>query len=204
MIVPLASHSDMHPSDTEPPTSDRLQLARYRNYLLLLARSSFDARLRRKLSESDIVQQTMIKACRAQSRLRKRDPAHVVAWLRRILVRTMQDAVRDLHRGKRDIALERSLESSVTQSSMRLGDLIPSDQATPRTLAIRNERLASLSDALARLPAPQRDAILMKHCQGLTLAEIGEYLDRTPIAVASLLRRGLKKLRTNMEVGSAP
>jgi DNA-directed RNA polymerase specialized sigma24 family protein len=36
---------------------------------------------------------------------------------------------------------------------------------------------------------------VLQHWHGLTLAEIGQRLDRTPVAVAGLLKRGLRQLR---------
>jgi DNA-directed RNA polymerase specialized sigma24 family protein len=40
-----------------------------------------------------------------------------------------------------------------------------------------------------------REALVLKHCQDWSLAEIGRHLGRSPAAVASLLRRGLRQLR---------
>ena len=178
--------------------AESIQLDDYRNYLSMLARMNLDPRLRGKLSSSDIVQQTMLKAHVARDQLRGRDSGQVAAWLRQILVRTMMDARRDFFREKRNIALERSLDSVIANSSMRLSGLIAAPQDTPSRIAVQQERLAQLSDALAALPEPQRDAILLKHAQGMTLEETGRELGRSPAAVASLLRRGLKRLREIM------
>ena len=46
-----------------------------------------------------------------------------------------------------------------------------------------------------QLPDDQRRAVELHHLQGLPSAEIAVRLGRTEIAVAGLLRRGLKKLR---------
>jgi DNA-directed RNA polymerase specialized sigma24 family protein len=51
------------------------------------------------------------------------------------------------------------------------------------------------------LPADQRQVILARHCHGRSLAEIAEELDRTPAAVAGLLRRGLAALRDGLSEG---
>ena len=52
-----------------------------------------------------------------------------------------------------------------------------------------------LADALAQLPDAQREALVLQHWHGWTLAQIGEHMERTPAAVAGLLKRGLKRLR---------
>jgi RNA polymerase sigma-70 factor (ECF subfamily) len=59
-----------------------------------------------------------------------------------------------------------------------------------------------LAEALSRLPEPQREAVILKHCQGWTLAAIAAHLDRTTAAVASLLRRGLAQLRGLLDKGN--
>src|SRR5256885_264789 len=59
----------------------------------------------------------------------------------------------------------------------------------------RNAALDAKLDASEKLPEPQREALLLKHCEGLTLEETGKRLGRSVAAVASLLRRGVKALR---------
>ena len=60
---------------------------------------------------------------------------------------------------------------------------------------MQHERAVQLAAALAQLPDAQREALVLQHWHGWTLAQIGEHLDRTPAAVAGLLKRGLRQLR---------
>jgi RNA polymerase sigma-70 factor (ECF subfamily) len=69
------------------------------------------------------------------------------------------------------------------------------DQSSPSQQAMRQEQSLRLAEALATLPELQREVLLLKHCEGWSLDAIAEHLGRTPAAVASLLRRGLKQLR---------
>src|SRR3954469_17829489 len=89
-----------------------LPLDRYRSYLLVLARTHGADRLKGKFDASDIVQQTMLKAHQARDQFRGKDTAELAGWLRQILTRTISDIARDMHRGKRDVGLERSLQPS--------------------------------------------------------------------------------------------
>lgn len=167
----------------------------FRKYLRVLAHVHLDARLRGKLDPSDVVQQTLLRACIGFEDLRDKEPRVVAAWLRKILARTLADAVRDLERAKRDVGRERSIEQAVDDSASGLEAWLAADQSSPSERADRNEQLLRLADALCGLPDDTRTAVILKHCKGWTLAEIAVSLGRTPAAVASLLHRGLKQLR---------
>ena len=182
-------------SDT---SSDDSSLDGFRSYLNLLAQIQLDRRLQSKVGASDIVQQTLLQAHRASAQFRGSTAEEKAAWLRQILARNLAHAARDLRRAKRNVERERSLEASLNASSARLEAWLASDQSSPSQKAIRNERLLRLADVLETLPESQREAIILHYWQGCSLAEVGKTLDRTPAAVAGLLHRGLKKLRTEL------
>jgi RNA polymerase sigma-70 factor (ECF subfamily) len=176
----------------------RVDLERFRAYLQLLARLHLDPRLRGKIGPSDVVQQTLLQAYQGLAGFRGGD-AELLAWLRRILTRNLTHAVRDLGRAKRDVARERSLEEAVDASSARLEAWLAAEQSSPSERADRNEQVLRLTEALAELPEAQREAVVQHYWQGRSLAEIGEELGRTPAAVAGLLHRGLKQLRSRLQ-----
>jgi RNA polymerase sigma-70 factor (ECF subfamily) len=171
-------------------------LERYRAYLRLLARLHLDPRLRGKLDASDVVQQTLLQACQGLAGFRGGSAGELAAWLRQILARNLAHAVRDLCREKRDVARERSLEQALGQSSNRLGLWLAADQSSPSASAQRKEQAVRLADALESLPESQREALVLHYWQDWTLPEIGRHLGRSPAAVAGLVQRGLKQLRT--------
>lgn len=173
-------------------------LERYRGYLTLLAQLQLDPRLRSKLDASDVVQQTLLKAHQEQAQLRGQSEAQQAAWLRAILARCLADAVRHFAKAKRDVAIERSLEAAVDQSSSRLEALLAADQSSPSQRAIKHEQLLQLVEAINRLPEAQRQAVQLRHLQGYSLAEVAQEMDRSRAAVASLLYRGLDALRESL------
>ena len=61
---------------------------------------------------------------------------------------------------------------------------------------MRNEAVLRLAEALACLPEANRQALVLRHLQGLSLARISAELSRTPAAVAGLIKRGLIELRS--------
>ncbi|MBI3463011.1 MAG: sigma-70 family RNA polymerase sigma factor [Planctomycetes bacterium] len=174
-------------------------LERFREYLRLLARQHIGAQLRSKLDASDLVQQTLLEAHRKRDQFRGRSDAELAGWLRKLLACTLADAVRALGRAKRDVARERSLDAALEQSSARIEAWLVAEQSSPSQQAMRHEQAVRLADALAKLPESQREALELRHCQGWSLAEISRHMGRTPAAVAGLLKRGARQLRSLLE-----
>jgi RNA polymerase sigma-70 factor (ECF subfamily) len=170
-------------------------LGRFRDYLLLLARAQLGDRLRGKLDPSDVVQQTLLEAHEKLAQFRGCTETELAAWLRRMLAWSVTDAVRSLGRAKRDVARERSLEAALEQSSSRLEVWLAAEQFSPSQQAVRHEQEARLSEALATLPDAQRDALVLRHLKGWSLAEISQHMGRSPAAVAGLLKWGASQLR---------
>jgi len=172
-----------------------VELERFRPYLEFLARAQFDHRLQSKLGPSDIIQQTMLQAHRGLPDHRGENSAQMAAWLRQILARNLAHATRDLHRDKRDVRRERSLQQQLDASSVRLERWIAADGETPSEIADRNERSLRIAEAMAGLPDDQRVALELHYWHGWKLADIANHLDRSSAAVGGLLHRGLKGLR---------
>jgi RNA polymerase sigma-70 factor (ECF subfamily) len=179
--------------------ADEFAVERYRSYLLLLARGRLDPLLRGKLDASDIVQQTLLEAHRGRRLFRGRTAGELAAWLRRILARNLANAARDLHRDKRDAAREQSLYAAVEASSSALGAWLADDGPSPSEEAIRHERALGLANAIACLPDAQREAVVLRHWEGMSLEEIAARLGCSTSAVAGLLQRGLKNLRRRLD-----
>jgi RNA polymerase sigma-70 factor (ECF subfamily) len=173
-------------------------LERFRSYLLLLARLRLDARLQGKLDASDVVQQTMLEAHVARPQFRGQSSGELAAWLRQILARNLANAVRDLGRQKRDAGREQTLQATVDESAARLEGWLAAEQSSPSEQAERHERAVQLAEALATLPDHQREAVILRHFENLSLVEIGERLNCTTAAVTGLLHRGLKNLREQL------
>jgi RNA polymerase sigma-70 factor (ECF subfamily) len=183
----------------QPPGDDpsgQPAVESFRAYLMLLARLQLGDQFRGKLDASDLVQQTLLDAHRQRQQFRGRTAAEMAAWLRRMLACNLADAQRALRREKRDLARERSLEAALEQSSGCLEAWLAAEQSSPSEQAVRGEQLARLAEALESLPEAQREALVRHYWHGKTLAAVAAELGRTPAAIAGLLQRGLRTLRT--------
>ncbi len=174
-------------------------LEEFRSYLVLLARAQLGPGPGERINASDVVQQTLLEA-HARIHQFQGDDSALAAWLRRALVNNLRDAWRAQRRDKRDVRREQPLEEAVEQSAAGLAGVL-AGPSSPSQQAVRNEDLLRLADAVARLPEPQREAVVLHHLQGCSLSETARRLGRTDAAVAGLLHRGLKRLRELMTPG---
>ncbi len=171
---------------------------RYRRYVTVLAQSMLDPRWRGAVDLSGVVQQTLLEAHQAAANLRAKEDGQRLAWLRRILANNLADELRKRTTEARDVRREVSLEARLTESSQRLTSWLAADDPSVSATMQHEEQLLRMIDALDRLPEAQREALLLQHWHGWSLAEIAEQMDRTPAAVAGLLKRGLRTLRELM------
>lgn len=173
--------------------TDRFE--QFREYLTLLARLQVGNKYLRKVDPSAVVNASLFAAERRRDELAESNTAELAAWLRQRLTYDLADAFRALHRGKRDIERERSLEQSLYNSDTRISLCLEAIQSSPSDRAARHERSLYLANGLAHLPEPQREAVELHHLQGHPISEVATMMDRTHASVAGLLRRGLKQLR---------
>ncbi len=182
----------------EPPEQIE-NFERFRSYLRFLARVQLDGRLQAKIDPSDLVQQSLLQAHQARDQFQGTTDAQRAAWLRQILVRNLTHTLRDLHRDKRDVARERSLDAAVEASSARLEQWLTSEDSSPSQNAQRQERMLLVAEAVENIPEAQQTAIILRYWQGLKLTEIGDRMGRSAESVAGLLQRGLKSLQNHLK-----
>jgi len=194
-VTTTPSKARTAPAEGSPLAKD---LDRHRGYLRALAQIELGRRLQSKVDASDIVQQSLLEAHQGLGALKGRTEPEVVAWLRTILARNLLNTARDFATKKRDLKRERSLVQHLADSSVRLDQFLASEQTTPSQIAVRSEDAEKLAAALAGLPDDQRTAVILKHFHDWSLAQISEHMGKSTLAVAGLLKRGLKKLRTLM------
>ncbi|WP_182867748.1 sigma-70 family RNA polymerase sigma factor [Stieleria mannarensis] len=184
-------------NDNHQALGQLLQL--YRNYLTILATTQLDRRLRRRMSPSDLVQDTMLAAHRDFRSFRGSSEPELLCWLRQILVNCLRDAI-DMHLNaqKRDLRREVSIEQvgqSLDQSACQLANVLADRGPSPSEPARRRERAVELADQLAKLRPEYRDVIVLRNLQGLSFNEIADRLDRRPGTVRMLWLRAMDKFK---------
>ena len=166
-------------------------LQNYRPLLTAMSRDQMPPSLQPRIGESDVVQASFLSAVRNIEGFCGDEPAEFVAWLKRIHRQNLNDVYRD-HVGteKRSIFNETNLAAGVEARNQ---------DDTPSRWAVRHEDQTEVLRALKHLPVLQAVAIRLRHIEGKRLKDIAAEIDRTPQAVAGLLKRGLRTLRKHFD-----
>ena len=182
---------------------DEHQLGRlltlYRNYLTILATTQLDARLRRRVSPSDLVQEAMLGAYRDFPKFRGSSERELLAWLRQILINCLHHAYEaHIQAGRRDIRREVSLDDmnrALDRSVIRLAHVLADHGPSPSAPVRERERAVAIADQLAKLKPDDRDVIVLRNLQGLSFEEVAERMGRKAGAVRMLWLRAIERFR---------
>jgi RNA polymerase sigma-70 factor (ECF subfamily) len=175
-------------------------LESYRNYLMLLASIRTDRKLRSKLGDSDLVQETLIQANHDFHQFRGASEAELTGWLRAIMSKKKALLARHYFgTAARDPRFEQQMQLEMNESSRQLDRAFFVDETSPSRLAAGRERAVLLADALAALPDHYRQVVVLHHVQGYSLAEVAREMDRTIDSVKKLWARAMVQLRTSLK-----
>ena len=172
-----------------------LLFRRYQNYIGLLAQQQVGRHLRGKVSPSDVVQETLLRAGRYLHQFRGSSDLELMSWLRRNLASTMARLVRFHSAERRDYRLQRQLDAELDASSIALLGALRGADSTPSQQAIAREEAIALADAIAALKSDYRQVIVLRHLEGLSFAEVAQQMGRSVDSVKKLWLRGLVQVR---------
>ncbi|MAX73937.1 MAG: RNA polymerase subunit sigma [Nioella sp.] len=126
----------------------------------------------------DVAQEAMLRLWRAAGDWQA-GGAKVSTWLYRV---TANLAIDRLRRAGRAVGLD-DTDEPADEDALAADDRL-----------IRADRMAALDAALARLPERQRQAVVLRHIEGVSNPEIAEVLEISVEAVESLTARGKRAL----------
>lgn len=176
-------------------------LNRFRPYLNVIAQRHLDERLQSRMDYADVVQITFLEATRDFHHFRGDTVESLLAWLRNILRNNVSTAhqhhlAAQKRSARKEVTMRVSSESG--GSSLGMQDMVPSESSSPSQRMMRDEASVVLATCLEQLPETQREAIRMRYLEGMSLKEISERVEKSEMAVAGLLKRGLRTLREEM------
>ena len=166
----------------------------YRNYLRLIAATSFEPQLRGKADPSDVVQDALVKVHANFHQFRGVTERELLAWMRTILARLLTDLHRRFRGKEHQVGRERSLEDAVDRSSLVLEKLVADHHDSPSSRARQREQSVLLADALARLGPDDREVVTLRNLLELEWEEVARRMGRSAHAVRMLWTRAVRRL----------
>ena len=137
-----------------------------------------------RADSSDVVQETMVQACRRVDQFHGETETQWAAWLRRIL-KNEAAQYRRLH-----LASMRTIDQEAGTAENELGsDIEPLDRT------IEMESVVAAAAAIDELPLPMREIVIRRAFHHHSFNEIAESMNRTPGVVRVIWARALRKLR---------
>jgi RNA polymerase sigma factor (sigma-70 family) len=160
------------------------------SWLRAHARRLWPRRLDPKLSPSDLVQGVHQEAARSIGRCPSRNRPSFRAWLRTILVRIRDQALRHLTAGKRDVAREEPLPGDSARGSELRGCLTPAEVRVPR-----DELIGGMNRVLELLEDRDQQLLRLHYVDGLTFEQVATRLGQNAAALRQRAHRLLERLR---------
>ncbi|MCA9132834.1 MAG: sigma-70 family RNA polymerase sigma factor, partial [Planctomycetales bacterium] len=170
-------------------------LSQYLGYMKVLLHAQLDPRLRARVSESDLIQETLLEAHRDFRNFAGSSTAQFTGWLRQILIHNVARAVEThLLAAKRDVRREQLMENldrSWEQSQFRLAAMLADHRRSPASEAEHQEAMVQMARAIDSLTAEYREVIVLRHLEGLPFKAVAERMQRTPGAARMLWLRAI-------------
>lgn len=170
---------------------------RHRNRLRRLIGVRMDCRLAARLEASDIVQETYLEAVRRFPRYLENPEMTFYLWLRWIAREKIIQEYRR-HIGAEKRALDREIPLISRDSSLELARRLASERTTPSQRFALSELADQLEIALEELDASDRDVIIWRSLEQLTVEETAQLLGITKAAASKRYVRALQRLRNQL------
>jgi RNA polymerase sigma-70 factor (ECF subfamily) len=132
----------------------------------------------------DVAQEAMMRLWKAAPDWRADGPAQPATWLHKVVANLAVDRLR------------RARATGLDPDTA--ADAIPDTAPGAEARMAQADRMAALDAALATLPERQRQAVVLRHIEGLSNPEIAEVLEIGVEAVESLTARGKRALKRRL------
>ncbi|QOV88378.1 RNA polymerase sigma factor [Humisphaera borealis] len=163
--------------------------------LLQYIRKIFPTSLRASYDPLDVYQTAVFEAFRRAPQFRHINNDATMGWLRLIARRQIGMTLR---RERHRLLAATADAPAGSGPTLRLLEEYATYLRTPSKSAMRREILRAVEQTMESLPAHLREAVRLKHIEGLGMAEVAARINRTEAAAATLCYRGLRLLKRKL------
>jgi RNA polymerase sigma-70 factor (ECF subfamily) len=199
--MPLLPHSDTEELLRRAAGGDNLARDqvwnRYRPRLHRMVSLRIDRRIASRVDPSDVVQEALAVADRRLPEYVAGPPMAFYPWLRRIAWDRLLAAYRThIDAERRSVLKERPPILALSPDSVdALAHHLEASSFAPNNRALRAELHARVIDALAELKPRDREILVLRYLEQMSVPEIAEALELSYTAVTSCHLRALQRLR---------
>jgi RNA polymerase sigma-70 factor, ECF subfamily len=173
----------------------------YRDRLRRMVELRLDARLRGRVSPSDILQESYIGALQRLPHYQASSDIPLFVWLRAVTMQRLIDVHRRHLGGQvRDASREIRLGEveAIEAGTGQIAELI-ANTTSPSLAARRGEIMAVVREALEQLDAIDREVLVLRHFEQMSNHEAAAALEIKPAAASKRYVRAVERLKTVLE-----
>jgi RNA polymerase sigma-70 factor (ECF subfamily) len=173
----------------------------YRERLRRMVELRMDARLRGRVSPSDILQEAYVGALKRLPHYQASADVPFFVWLRSVTMQRLIEAQRRHLGGQaRDVRREIRLGQveAIEAQSGQIAELI-ANTTSPSLAARRGEIMVLVRDALEQLDAIDREVLVLRHFEQMSNHEAAAALEIKPAAASKRYVRAVERLRSVLE-----
>jgi RNA polymerase sigma-70 factor (subfamily 1) len=157
-----------------------------------------DQRLGSRVSDSDVLQETFVRASQRLDQFLQKEEMPFFVWMRLELNQKLQEIHRyHLVSERRDLRREACLPGSEDpgNASAAIAAHLVAELTTPSRLVEKAEQIALLQQALDKMPAIDREIIALRHFEELSNLETARILGIDTSAASKRYLRALQRLK---------
>jgi RNA polymerase sigma-70 factor (ECF subfamily) len=175
--------------------------ARHRQRLRRMVCTWLDGRVRARVDPSDVVQDAPVEAHRQFANYLPSRPLAFYPWLRGIACQRLDKVHRaHLRAQRRSVTREEPWGASLSRESVfDLADKLIASSISPSQHVQREERRRSTRAALTQLSERDREFLILRYVEQLSMREIAQIMGVTEAAVKMRHVRALGRLKTLLD-----
>ncbi|MEX2168645.1 MAG: sigma-70 family RNA polymerase sigma factor [Pirellulales bacterium] len=175
-------------------------LEHYRDRLRRMIGLRLDKRVAARVDASDIVQEALNKARARLPQYLASPPMALYPWLRRIAWDRLLKVHRDhIDVAKRSVEREHAWRPRLNDESVAdLAHRLVTSTISPSRRVVQAEMQAQMKEALLALKPPDREILVLRYLEQLSVEEIADVLGISQTAVTSRQLRALQRLRRRL------
>jgi len=160
--------------------------------------------LKRVVAPEDVLQEAFIKALHYKDSFRPADAQDFIRLAKLLCEHVMISIIHKhstIKRGRDQLA---GFAPSGSASYVILYNQLHVEHRTPSRVVSSREAVAALQSALLALAQDRREAVHLRHIDGLSVNEIALRMKKTRRSINSLIYHGLKQLKDELENAESP